>query len=185
MTLRPVAESDLRMMEGVAEDYRRMWRSLRPPFQCQFSGQREDVDALDFVGYEAGHHPHGLHGASIVWGRVFAHTGLLRWLVGDGNQYFLGSIDYPRLLIWPYARTLEIENTMHPQFNKYNWLMQQAVASCLAQAEFTDAEEEVLVGLAVPMEGEGFSYSMRHAIGLMENRAKKATTGCTRRSFEK
>lgn len=174
MTLRPVAESDLRMMEGVAEDYRRMWRSLRPPFECQFSGQREDVDALDFVGYEAGRHPHGLLGASIIWGRVFAHTGLLAWLVDDANQYFLGSLDYPRLLIWPYARTLEIENTMHPQFNKYNWLVQHAVASCLAQAEFTGAQETVLMELADPEEGEGFSYSMRHAIGRIVNRPKGA-----------
>lgn len=111
LKLRLASDSVLQVLSDVAEEYRQMWASLSPPCDCAFDGTPTDIDALDFVDYEAGYHPRDLLGASMIWGNVLVSTGVLNWLASDAEHLFVGNVDYPRFLIWPYARVLGIDMT--------------------------------------------------------------------------
>lgn len=105
-----------------------------------------------------------MFGAALIWGNVIAKTGLLSWLVSDSGDSLLGSMEYPRFLIWPLARTLEIENTGVPQFGKYEWLMDEAVCRCLAQSDFSAEDENRLLALLDPEPDDGFCNAVPRAV---------------------
>ena len=123
-----------------------MKATLPPPFPCEFEGTKVDIDVLDFIGYEAGDHPNGLEGASILLGNVLVQTGALEWAAADDGSLLLVSTHdtYPRYVIWPYARVLEIENSSNPQFGKYGWVLQKTLIDLLAQDLDPDIEDNVV-----------------------------------------
>ncbi len=164
MTLRVATQYELQTLTEVANEYRAMWASINPPYACEFDGSLADIDVLDFIGYEGGHHPRDLTGASLIWGNVLVATGVFGWLINDTGDYLIGSIDYPRFLIWPHARVIEIESTSSPQFGKYEWLLQQAVVACLSQAQLSDEDELKLIRLLGPEPNGEFIYFATHAI---------------------
>ncbi len=176
MDLHLATSKHLAVIDKVRAAYRTMWSSFSPPYACDFTGTRTDIDALDFIQYETGTHPRGLFGAALVWGGVIAKTGLLGWLVSQSGDYMLGSTEYPRFLIWPLARTQEIENTGIPQFGKYNWLLEEAVARCISQGGFADAEEKRLVSLLDIEPGEGYLWSTSRAIARIRSSVRHAST---------
>ena len=177
MNLQPAAHEHEAVIDAVAGEYRRMWSSLRPPFPCEFVGTRSDIDALDFIGYEAGSHPRGPFGAALIWGNVIAKTGVLCWLVSESGDYLLGSSEYPRLLIWPLARTIELENTGIPQHGKYEWLMEEAVTRCLAQSELSEEEQGRLLAVLDPEPECGFSSVVPLAIEQIRRLLEPAQPG--------
>jgi len=134
MHIRPPTSAELESIDMTRRAYRSMWTKLKNVPYRAFDGTREDIDALDFIDYEAGHHPEGLAGAAVIWGGVLAATGVLSWAVGDEQHFVLvGEPDYPRALIFPYARVSELAHSSAPQFGKYEWLLEEAVLrlSCL------------------------------------------------------
>ena len=124
--LRPLSSAERDSIEATRRAYRAMWVGLKQVPPRRFAGDPEDINALDFIDYEAGHHPQGLAGAAIIWGGVLAGAGL-SWAVGEGSQLFLvDTIDTPWATINPYARVAEI-NCSAPQFGKYSWALEEAV----------------------------------------------------------
>jgi hypothetical protein len=172
MHLQPANSDQLAVIEAVGAEYREMWSSIRPPYACDFTGTRTDIDALDFIEYEAGHHPRGVFGAALIWGNVIAKTELLSWLVSESGDYLLGELEYPRVLIWPLARTIEIEHSS-PQYGKYEWLLEEAVARCVVQG-FSEEEENRLLRTLDPEVNDGFSYYVPFAIEKIRQRTGTA-----------
>src|SRR4051812_28056301 len=100
MHTRPLSPAEFDAIEATRRAYRSMWAKLKNVPQRAFDGSREDIAALDFIDYEAGHHPEGLAGAAIIWGGVLEATGTLSWALGDGQHIVLvGDPDHPRTLI--------------------------------------------------------------------------------------
>ena len=83
MHIRPPSPTELESVEATRRAYREMWSRLKNVPERRFDGRREDIDALDFIDYEAGQHPEGLAGAAIIWGGVLASTGALSWAIDD------------------------------------------------------------------------------------------------------
>lgn len=172
MNIRPATSVELESIETTRRAYRDMWTSPRfkdlPP--CPFIGTREDIDALDFIDYElGGDHPKDLAGAALLWGGVLAATGVLSWAVADEQHLVLvGDPIYPRVLILPYARVEEINQSSVPQYGKYEWLLVDVV-QCLMYSGFgPDAEEKLLALLSVDS-GE-FVESARRSLDLVTSR---------------
>jgi len=174
MDLRIATDHDLQTLAAVADEYRGMWGSIGAPYECSFDGAIIDIDALDFVDYEAGYHPRDELGSSLIWGNVLVSTGVLHWLINTSGQHFVGSIDYPRLLLWPYARVVEITHTIGPQSGKYRWLLQQAVMDCLSRGDFSLDENQKLVELLAPESYGGFNHFAVQAIQQILNSRKPA-----------
>lgn len=162
--IRPATASELEVIESTRLAYRQMWATLREVPHRAFDGGREDINALDFIDYEAGHHPHGLAGAALIWGGVLASTGALQWAVGDNQHLVLVSSEvYPRAMIVPYARVAEIDHSSSPQYGKYDWLLEETVLR-LYGLDFPPETHEKLKALLSP-DAEGF---LSHALGAIE-----------------
>jgi hypothetical protein len=129
MQLRSPTSAELETVERTRQAYRAMWAQLRNVPERAFDGGREDIDALGFIDYEAGEHPEGTSGAAIIWGGVLVKTGVFKWAVADGNLVLVTTFDYPRVMIFPYARLAEIENSSWPSPNngRFNWLLEEVV----------------------------------------------------------
>lgn len=172
MHIRPPIPTELESIEATRRAYRAMWPKLKNVPERRFDGGRDDIDALDFIDYEAGHHPEGLAGAAVIWGGVLASTGVLSWAIGDEQHWVLvGDPDYPRALIFPYARVAEINHSSGPQFGKYEWLLEEAVLR-LAYLGFGDEEEAKLRALLV-IESEGFFDFAKRGIARLDTRAAR------------
>lgn len=134
MHIRPSTSAELDWIEATRRAYRAMWGKLKSVRRCGFEGGREDIEALDFIDYEAGSHPEGLAGAAVIWGGVLAATGVVSWAIGDEQHFVLVSdSECPRALVFPYARVAEIHCSSWPQFGKYEWLLEEAVLRLCAQ----------------------------------------------------
>lgn len=141
MDIREITAVEVEQIEAATRAYRALWATLRgayvPP--CTFNGDSADIDALDWIDYEAGFHPLGLQGAAIIWGRVLVATGALQWAVGNEQHLILTSTCvYPRVMIFPYGRVVEIQNSSTPQYGKFEWILQEAVLRLCAH----DFDEE-------------------------------------------
>lgn len=159
-------------MEATRRAYRAMWAKLKNVPERRFDESREDIDSLDFIDYEAGHHPEGLAGAAIIWGGVLASTGVLSWAIGDEQHWVLvGDPDYPRALIFPYVRVAEINQSSGPQFGKYKWLLEEVVLqlACSGVGE----EEEAKLQALFDIEPEGFFDFANRGIARLEKRAAR------------
>ena len=163
---RPPTSAELSSIEETRRAYRAMWAKLKNVPPRAFDGSRDDLDALDFIDYEAGHHPQGLVGAAIIWGGVLAATGLVTWAFADEQLVLVGDPDYPRALIFPYARLIELECSSHPQYGKYEWLFEEAVLRL--SLEFGDEAIAKLRPL-LHIEAEGFMDRARSTIELLQN----------------
>jgi hypothetical protein len=138
----------------------------------RFDGGREDIDALDFIDYEAGEHPEGLAGAAVIWGGVLVATGALEWAVGDEQHFVLFTdVGYPRALIFPYARVAELNHSSGPQHGKYEWLLEEAVLR-LSYLGFDQEVEEKLRAL-LDVEADGFFDFARRGIERLDKRAAR------------
>jgi hypothetical protein len=155
MHIRPPTPAELESIEATRRAYRAMWSKLKNVPVRLFNGGREDIDSLDFIDYEAGHHPEGLAGAAVIWGGVLAATGGLSWAIGDEQHFVLiAGWDYPRALIFPYARVAELNHSSVVQYGKYEWLLEEAVLR-LMRVGFDGAIEEKLKAL-LDAEVDGF-----------------------------
>ncbi len=164
MNLQPLSAEQSDELRAASAAYAAMWAEINVPFPCDFSGSKTDIEVLDFVDYEAGEHPQGARGAALLWGNVLAKTGVVAWCT-DGSDLFLraNAEHYPRCLIWPYARVLEMYESQSPQHGKYEWLLQETVARVLMQG-FSEAEQDVLIALTSPSPYEGYVHWGRLAI---------------------
>ena len=172
MHIRPPTSTELESIESTRRAYRAMWAKLKNVPHRAFDGSREDIDALDFIDYEAGNHPEGLPGVAVLWGGVLASTGVLSWAIGDEQHWVLvGDPDWPRALIFPYARVAEIKHTSGPQFGKYEWLLEEAVLR-LTNLGFGDDEEAKLRAL-LDIEPEGFLDCAKRGIARLAKRAAR------------
>lgn len=172
MHIRPLTSTELESIEATRRAYRAMWAKLKNVPERRFDGSREDIDALDFIDYEAGHHPDGLAGAAVIWGGVLASTGVLSWAIGDEQHWVLvGDPDWPRALIFPYARVAEINHSSGPQFGKYEWLLEEAVLRliCLSLSE----EEAAKLQALMDVEPDGFLDFAKRGIARLDKRAAR------------
>jgi hypothetical protein len=131
MQLRAPTTGELERVERAREAYRAMWARLRSVPERTFDGGREDIDALNFIDYEAGEHPQGTSGAAMIWGGVLVKTGLFMWAIADDHDLVLvTTLDYPQVTIFPYARLAEIENSSWPapsNAQRFDWLLEEVV----------------------------------------------------------
>ena len=132
MDFQPLNKEQQAKLDAVPGAYATMWNSIRPPYPCDFRGTAKDIDVLDFIEYEAGSHPFGIHGAAMLWGNVLVASGAVRWVTNETGDFLLRSAEeYPSYVLWPYARTMEIEHTSWPQFGKYGWIFQKTLVDLL------------------------------------------------------
>jgi hypothetical protein len=111
MHIRPPSSAELESIEATRRAYRDMVGEAQARAHRAFAGSREDIDALDFIDYEAGSHPEGLAGAAVIWGGVLESTGVLSWAVGDEQHWVLTvNPNCRQALIVPYARVAEIQS---------------------------------------------------------------------------
>jgi hypothetical protein len=175
MHIRPPKPTELESIEATRRAYRSMWAKLKNVPHRTFDGSREDIDALDFIDYEAGHHPEGLAGAAVMWGGVLAATGVLSWAIGDEQHFvLLGDPNYPKALVYPYARIAEINHSSVPQFGKYEWLLEEAVLrlTCLGFSELEEAKLRALLDV----EPDGFfDFAKRGIDRLSKDPRRRAT----------
>lgn len=163
MNIRPPTTDELAVIESTRAAYRKMWGALINVPPRAFDGSRDDIRALDFIDYEAGHHPHDLFGAALLWGAVLVNTGAVIWAILDEHRYILvAPDDYPRILIDPYAHVVEIDNTSGPQFGKYEWLLEEVILRLCIQG-LSEEVETKLKALLRP-EVDGFLVSARQWI---------------------
>jgi hypothetical protein len=128
MYYRDATKEELEEVERVRVAYRRMWGKLANVPERRFDGSREDIDALDFIDYEAGHHPDGLRGAAIILGGVLVATGALSWAIGlNGDLVLVADPVYPRVLINICPRVEEINGSSHPQDGKYECILEEII----------------------------------------------------------
>jgi hypothetical protein len=172
MHIRQPTSAELESIEATRRAYRAMWAKLKNVPERRFDGGREDIAALDFIDYEAGDHPEGLAGAAVIWGGVLASTGVLSWAIGDEQHWVLiRDPDYPRALIFPYARVAELNHSSCPQFGKYNWLLEEAVLR-LSYVGLGEDEESKLRAL-LDVESEGFLDFAARGIARLAKRDRR------------
>jgi hypothetical protein len=172
MHIRPPTSTELESIEATRRAYRAMWAKLKNVPHRAFDGGREDIDALDFIDYEAGSHPEGLAGAAVIWGGVLAATGVLSWAIGDEQHWVLvGDPDWPRALIFPYARVAEISHSSGPQSGKYEWLLEETVLR-LTYVGF-GAEEEAKLRALLDVEADGFFDFAKRGIARLDKRGSR------------
>lgn len=147
MSLQLASDAQVAEIARNAACYRDMWASIRPKFPCDFTGSTRDIDALDFIVYEAGHHPNGLEGAGCILGSVITRTGVMKWLSDRDGNLLVGRHEHDRIAFWPFARVLEVENSP-PQYGKYRWLLTQIVAEAIA-IRVLDQEDELALATLV------------------------------------
>jgi hypothetical protein len=150
-----------------------MWAKLTNVPERRFDGSREDIDALDFIDYEAGSHPEGLPGAAVIWGGVLASTGVLSWAIADEQHWVLiGDSDWEKALIFPYARVAEINHSSGPEPGmKYEWLLEEAALrlTCLV------GEEEVAkLRALLNIESDGFFDYAKRGMARLDTRGGEA-----------
>lgn len=135
-------------MELARQAYRAMWAELRNVPEHHFDGGPDDLDALNFIDYEAGYHPQGTSGAAIIWSGVLVKTGVFKWAVGDDARLALvTTYDYPRVAIFPEARLAEIENSSWPapiNARRFQWLLEELVVRLYAGGIYGDRLRPVL-----------------------------------------
>lgn len=147
-----------------------MWSKLTDVPPRAFDGSPDDIAALDFIDYEAGHHPEGLAGAAVIWAGVLVATGALTWAIGDEQHWVLMADQVlPRALIFPYARIAELNQTIYPQYRKYQWLMDEAVMRLWMGGGFDDYTELKLLS-QIDKHSQGYFDSAKHSIDEMRGR---------------
>ena len=172
MHIRPPTSTELESIETTRRAYRAMWATLKNVPERRFDGSREDIDALDFIDYEAGSHPEGLPGAALIWGGVLASTQVLSWAIGDEQHWVLvADPDWPRALIFPYARVAELDHSSGPQYGKYEWLLEEAVLR-LTFLGFGEDDEAKLRAL-LDVEADGFFDFAKRGITRLDKRAAR------------
>lgn len=165
MYIRPPTSTEFESIETTREAYRKMWSKITNVPERRFDGSREDIDALDFIEYEAGHHPEGHAGAAIIWGGVLVSTGVVSWAIGNDQHWVLvGDPDYPKVLILPYARLTEISHTV--TFGKWKRLLDEAVFR-LTSIGFSDEQEARLHAL-LKLESQFLNFAKRSIARLEE-----------------
>lgn len=170
MHIRLPTPLELESIESTRCAYRAMWAELKNVPERRFDGCRQDINALDFIDYEAGHHPEGLAGTAVIWGGVFAKTGLLSWAIGDEQHWVLvGDIDWPRALIFPYARVAEINHSAGPQFGKYEWLLEETILRLISLG--VGEEEAAKLRALLVAESESFLDFAKGAIARLQKPA--------------
>jgi hypothetical protein len=139
----PASSRDLEGVASAIAEFKAHWEAIRPrpPFPCWFEGTRRDIDALDCLDYEGlPYPPSGIAGAALIWGNVAARQAGFRWHLDEYGDLLLSPPGEPSLVIWPYARVVEIQHGARPQFGKYKWLMEQVVVECLGRATMDQAD---------------------------------------------
>ena len=163
--LRQPSAVELNLIESTREAYRAMWSTLQHVPSRTFTGGPEDINTLDFLDYEAGHHPRGLSGAAIIWGGVLVHAGMF-WAVGEASELLLvDKIDSPNGIIYPYGRIVEISDSL-PQYGKYSWAFEEAVLHLCS----LPVEAKILEQMKMLLEkesSEGFLVSAKTQINSL------------------
>jgi hypothetical protein len=136
MQLRPLTPTETDRIEQTRSAYRAMWTALRHVPERNFDGGRDDLDALSFIDYEAGHHPEGAFGAAIIFGGVLVKTGVFAWAMADETWLALVTTqEYPRVTILPHARLAEIEGSSWPataNAQRFDWMLEEIVVRLCA-----------------------------------------------------
>ncbi len=150
------ADRDLAAIERAAAEFRAHWSRIRPPFPNSFGGDSKDIDALDFLDYEGiGYPACGDEGAALIWGEVLRKAVGLRWVISYRGDYMLSSSDedWPRMLIWPFARLFELQHRSVPQFGKYGWAMEQVVVDFIINGAAEDLKPRLFSLVSPELEG--------------------------------
>ena len=180
MSPRLTTDADLEAVRAVLDEFRSHWDASRPPFACRFDGTTGDLDALNYLDYEIGYPPSGLWGAAIVWGCVLAGNGPFRWHLDDVTGLVLRSVDDPSLLIWPYARVLEMQGSATPSSRKYRWLVDKVVFDCLMSRLLGEADERRLLDLLADGDPSDFLERCEFAAGRLRTRLDRAARSADR-----
>lgn len=163
----PASSRDLECVASAIAEFQAHWEAIRPrpPFPCSFEGTRRDIDALDHLDYEGlPYPPSGIAGAALIWGNVAERRAGFRWHLDEYGDLLLCAPGEPSLVIWPYARVVEIQHGARPQFCKYQWLMEQVVVDCLGRATMDRADEARLIGMIEGPIEDGYARSLEAAL---------------------
>ncbi|MFT3787265.1 MAG: hypothetical protein QM770_14025 [Tepidisphaeraceae bacterium] len=147
VTVRELNEAERASIEATRQAYRDMWSAIPgdPPHQ-RFDGGPADIGALEFIEWEAGHHPQGLHGAAVIWAGVIEATGVLSWCIAGDSSIALRIRDYPELLILPEARVAETMYAASSPDLHYHYLLEKTVIELFLRP-LEDSEKAKLAGL--------------------------------------
>ncbi|HEY2155374.1 MAG TPA: hypothetical protein VGH33_07075, partial [Isosphaeraceae bacterium] len=167
MSPKLATDADLEAVRVVLDEFRSHWDASRPPFPCRFDGTPGDLDALSYLDYEIGYPPSGLWGAAIVWGCVLAANGPFRWHLDAAAGLVLRTVDDPSLLIWPYARVLEMQGSATASSRKYRWLVDRVVFDCLTSHLLGEPDERHLLALLTEGDPSDFLERCEFAAGRL------------------
>jgi hypothetical protein len=88
---------------------------------------------------------------------------------GDEQHWVLFTdVGYPRALVFPYARVVELNRSSGPQYGKYEWLLEEAVLR-LSYLGF-DAEVETKLRGLLDVELDGFFDFAKRGIERLDTR---------------
>src|SRR5688500_18677134 len=137
----------LAAVEKAAGEFRRIWNGIELPFSTSFTGEMTDVRAMDYIDYESlGTPACGIEGAALVWGEVLRQLFGMQWVISYRGDYMLAfpEDDWPSVVIWPFARLLELTVASTPQLGKYGWAMERAILDVMTTVGLSDEQEQRL-----------------------------------------
>jgi hypothetical protein len=79
--------------------------------------------------------------------------------------------DYPRALVFPYARVSEINHSSGPQFGKYEWLLEEVMLRLMSLG-FSEDDETKLLAL-MDVEADGFFDFAKRGIARLGKRVAR------------
>ena len=123
------------------------WRNHREKQPCPCDGSVADLDALSYCAYELGFPDRETFGlTSVVWGQIIEKHANLRWGTESG-ELVLVSIDYPRYIMYPRIRVMEMMNRSMTQFDQFSLLTESVLYEMLA-SDFSADDLPLLIQLA-------------------------------------
>ncbi len=129
------SKEDLAKVASAQAEFREHWASFKAmPFAAPFDGTITDVEAIDYLQYEGlGLPACGVDGAALVSGEVSRRAAGMKWMIDHRGHWLLVDCQWPRVVIDPLARILELEIADEPQFEKYETFLLRAVTDYFLQ----------------------------------------------------
>jgi hypothetical protein len=150
---------DLAAVQQAQAEFRKLWSQMQhPPFAAAFTGEATEIRAMDYLHYEGfADPPCDTEGAALVWGEVLRQAADMHWVMSYRGDLMLASTDEDTV-IWPFPRAFEVRRRSIPQFDKYQWAMEQAIVE-LILCVVPDETKHRLFSLIPPKE-DGYSQTI-------------------------
>lgn len=141
------SDEELKRLGDAVKALKSYWRQMEGVSKTTFEGDITDIVALDYLDYEGiGYPGTDIEGASLVWGEVIRRNVGLKWVVTYRSDLMLSTPDddWPKMVIWPFARIFELHQRDFPQFGKFQWALEQVIVDCLASSYPIDDQERLV-----------------------------------------